>query len=140
MYNHLCFPIPGVFPCSVFAFVPCCPTPDPFLLNPPFSCSPYVSYEDQQRRLVEEIETLKERLQKYAEMHALDARSNTEKDALVRRLIMRIQIECGEEQVVHMVTGTVLAHGNCSCTRELCLHTWRDYVSALSCSTSSLTR
>ena len=38
-----------------------------------------ISYEDQQRRLAEEIETLKERLQKYSEVHSLDARSNHEK-------------------------------------------------------------
>ena len=49
-----------------------------------FDC--FYSYEDQQRRLVEEIETLKEQLQKYSEVHALDARSNNEKDSMVRSL------------------------------------------------------
>jgi hypothetical protein len=38
-----------------------------------------ISYEDQQRRMAEEIESLKERLQKHAEVHALDSRSNNEK-------------------------------------------------------------
>ena len=38
-----------------------------------------LSYEDQQRRMAEEIESLKERLQKHAEVHALDSRSNNEK-------------------------------------------------------------
>ena len=46
----------------------------------------FFSYEDQQRRLAEEIETLKERLQKYSEVHALDTRSNNEKDNMVRSL------------------------------------------------------
>ena len=39
----------------------------------------FISYEDQQRRMAEEIESLKERLQKHAEVHALDSRSNNEK-------------------------------------------------------------
>ena len=49
-----------------------------------FDC--FYSYEDQQKRLAEEIETLKERLQKYSEVHVLDARSNNEKDSMVRSL------------------------------------------------------
>ena len=57
------------------------------------------------RRLAEEIETLKERLQKYSEVHALDARSNKEKDMLVKvhmyNISLRLYIHFRE--IVHHI-------------------------------------
>jgi len=49
-----------------------------------------------QRRLTDEIQTLNERVQEYSDVHALDQRSNTEKDLMVRALqeeISRVKAE-----------------------------------------------
>ena len=49
-----------------------------------------------QRRLTDEIQTLNERVQEYSDVHALDQRSNTEKDLMVRTLqeeISRVKAE-----------------------------------------------